>query len=123
MSTDRLRLRLSLPLLIAVLIVTGACGSSSSKANSSAAGQTTTTTAASRPTTTTTASTPAATTAPVPAQQNQTGTGALTIQNFAFNPNQLNTTAGPKLTVTNKDSFDHAWTADDGAWDSGHISS
>jgi len=59
----------------------------------------------------------------VPAQQNQTGSGTLTIQSFAFNPNQLNTTVGSKITATNKDGFDHTWTADNGTWDSGHISS
>src|SRR5690242_20156278 len=112
MSVDRLRL----PLVVVLLVVAGACGSSSG--NSASSNPTTTAATAAGPTTTT----PPTTTAPVPAQQNQSGTGAVAIQNFAFNPNQLNTTVGTKVTATNKDSFDHTWTADDGTWDSGHIS-
>jgi plastocyanin len=105
-----LRTVLTAALLIAA---TAACGSSTKKTTA--------------PPTSTTTATPATTPTSTPptsaAPQNQSGTAAITIQNFAFSPTPLNVKVGTKVTVTNKDGFDHTWTSDNGTWDSGHISS
>jgi plastocyanin len=46
-----------------------------------------------------------------------TGTSgsAITIDNFAFSPTPLHVKHGTKVTVTNKDSTTHTWTADSGS--------
>ncbi|HZT67129.1 MAG TPA: cupredoxin family copper-binding protein [Acidimicrobiales bacterium] len=43
------------------------------------------------------------------------------MQNFAFNPSTLSIAVGTKVTVINKDSVDHTWTADGGQFDSGEL--
>ncbi|HZU72082.1 MAG TPA: cupredoxin family copper-binding protein [Acidimicrobiales bacterium] len=48
-------------------------------------------------------------------------TFAITIQNFAFSPSNLNVPVGATVTVTNKDSSTHTWTANDGTFDSGDL--
>ncbi len=49
-------------------------------------------------------------------------TGAITAQNFAFDPGVLRVAKGTTVTLTNKDGFSHTWTADGAQWDSGVIS-
>jgi plastocyanin len=48
---------------------------------------------------------------------------SVTIDNFAFSPKTLTVKAGSKLTVKNKDSTTHTFTADKGAFDTGDIDS
>ncbi len=79
---------------VASVALLGAC-SSSSKGSS-----------ASSPTTA------AGSTAAAPAAA--AGGSAVTIDNFAFSPTPLKVKAGTKVTVTNKDSTTHTWTADSG---------
>ena len=53
------------------------------------------------------------------------GGSAVTISGFAFSPGTLDVKRGTKVTVTNKDSATHTWTADDGdpaTWDSSELS-
>lgn len=73
------------------LAVVAACGSSSSGGHS------------------TPASTPAA------------GSSQITISNFAFSPANLTVRVGQRVTVTNKDSTPHTWTANDHSFDSGNL--
>jgi plastocyanin len=47
----------------------------------------------------------------------------VTIDNFAFAPKTLTVKAGTKITVKNKDSTTHTFTADKGAFDAGDIDS
>jgi plastocyanin len=68
---------------------------------------------ASGPTTTATTTTTAA-----------AGAGdAITIHNLTFSPTPLSAKVGDTVTVTNKDGFDHTFTADDGSFDTGPFSS
>ena len=48
---------------------------------------------------------------------------SVTIDNFAFAPKTLTVKAGSKITVKNKDSTTHTFTADKGAFDTGDIDS
>lgn len=90
-----------------VLVFLSACGSSSKK---------------------TSATTPA--TKPSKTVQTAGGSGGASgntveIKGFAFGPASLKTTAGTKVTWTNKDSVDHTVTADKSdpaSFDSGHLS-
>jgi plastocyanin len=70
---------------------------------------------ASKPTTTTGSPTTATTTA--------AGADAITIHNLMFSPTPLSAKVGDTVTVTNKDGFDHTFTADDGSFDTGPFSS
>jgi len=83
-------------LVVAVALVAAACGDDDS-------GSTTTTAA------TTTAPTTATTAAPG-------GGSAVTVQGFAFSPDDLTVSVGTTVTWTNQDGFDHTTTADDGSW-------
>jgi plastocyanin len=79
---------------VASVALLGACGSSGKGYGSS------------NPTTT------AGSAAAAPAAA--TGGSAVTINNFAFSPTPLKVKSGAKVTVTNKDSTTHTWTADSG---------
>jgi plastocyanin len=48
---------------------------------------------------------------------------AITIQNFSFSPTPLSAKVGDTITVTNKDSAPHTFTADDGSFNTGTLSS
>jgi plastocyanin len=50
------------------------------------------------------------------------GGDAVAIADYAFSPTPLTVAAGTTVTWTNADDFDHTTTADDGAWDSGPLS-
>jgi plastocyanin len=52
----------------------------------------------------------------------QADSGAVTIQNFAFNPTPLNVAVGTTVTWTNSDGAAHTTTSDAGTWDSGALS-
>ena len=58
-----------------------------------------------------------------PPATTQTQSNAVTIQNFAFTPSNLNVSVGTKVTWTNKDSTTHTVTSDTGAFDSGSVNS
>lgn len=45
------------------------------------------------------------------------GHGTVVISNFAFHPSNFTVAPGARITVTNKDSVTHTFTADDGAFD------
>jgi len=65
-----------------------------------------------------------ATTATSGAATAATSGSAITIDNFAFSPASISVKVGTKVTVTNKDSTTHTWTADKGqglAWDSSNL--
>ena len=47
----------------------------------------------------------------------------ITIHNLAFSPTPLSAKVGDTVTVTNKDGFDHTFTADNGSFDTGPFSS
>ena len=61
-------------------------------------------------------SSPKTTAAGVPAAHTSGTSGsAITIDNFAFSPTPLHVKHATKVTVTNKDSTTHTWTADSGS--------
>jgi plastocyanin len=70
-----------------------------------------------QPTTATTAPTQAVASQPAAGQ----ATSAVTISNFAFQPNSLSVATGTTVTWTNNDSMPHTVTADDGSFTSGPI--
>lgn len=51
----------------------------------------------------------------------QSGTIAVNIQNFAFNPANVTVCAGSEVKWTNSDAFPHTSTSDTGVWDSGTL--
>ena len=70
--------------------------------------------------------TAAAATAPAPPEPNDGGKGAtgslaVTIQNFAFNPATLSVPAGTVVTWTNRDTVPHTATSTQGTFDSGNL--
>ena len=83
------------------LAVLAACGSSSSSGGYSAPARA--------------PSSSALSTAPA------TGSSQITISNFAFSPANLTVHVGQRVTVTNKDSTPHTWTANDHSFDSGNL--
>lgn len=56
-----------------------------------------------------------------PASTPATGSSQITINNFAFSPANLTVRVGQRVTVTNKDSTPHTWTANDHSFDSGNL--
>lgn len=60
---------------------------------------------------------------PAAPQAGDAAGAAVTIQNFSFDPAELEVEAGTAVTATNDDSVAHTWTADDGAFDSGNLAS
>lgn len=59
----------------------------------------------------------------VPSTSQTSGQTAVTIENMAFSPTTLTVKVGDSVTWTNKDSFEHTVTADDGSFDTGAIGS
>src|SRR5512135_3056479 len=56
-----------------------------------------------------------------PASTLATGSSQITISNSAFSPANLTVHVGQRVTVTNKDSTPHTWTANDHSFDSGNL--
>jgi plastocyanin len=98
-------------LLLAALPLAGCTGSGSTTATTAAE-----TTMASMTAETAAAGTTTATTA-------NTGGQAVTIESNSFNPASLTIKVGETVTWTNKDSYAHTVTSDNGAFDSGNIAS
>jgi plastocyanin len=101
-------------LAVGLLVLLAACGGTTSTAP--------TNTPTTAPTNTpTTAPTNTPTTAPT---NTPTSTGnSVSIMNFAFSPLTLTVKTGTKVTWTNKDTVTHTVTADQGAFNSGFLSS
>jgi plastocyanin len=110
-------------MVVALALVGAACGDDDDDDSSSGASTTASTAAASTTAATAASTTTAAGGATTTAAGggSEAGAGAVTIQGFAFNPQEITVAVGDTVTWTNMDSATHTVTFDEGDDSSGNI--